>query len=150
MTRQGYRAPAQRVLLIIGFAVVLTMGALSLFLIRQSLSATAGIDHSLTVLNTIANLRADIRRAESGQRGFLLTGDAAYLNDYNATLGRISPAIDDLGKLTSDNPIQRMVIDRLRPLIGEKLRELASTVALTLQGARRRRSPRSRPTAASS
>jgi signal transduction histidine kinase len=134
MTRQGYRAPAQRVLLIIGFAVVLTMGALSLFLIRQSLSATAGIDHSLTVLNTIANLRADIRRAESGQRGFLLTGDAAYLNDYNATLGRISPAIDDLGKLTSDNPTQRMVIDRLRPLIGEKLRELASTVALTLQG----------------
>jgi len=134
MIRQGYRAPAQRVLLIVGFAVVLTMGALSLFLIRQSLSSTAGVDHSLTVLNVIANLRADLRRAESGQRGFLLTGDAAYLNDYNGTLGRISPALDELEKLTSDNPTQKAVFARLRPLVAEKLQELATTVALKLQG----------------
>jgi signal transduction histidine kinase len=134
MIRLGYRAPAQRLLLVIGFAVVLIMGALSLFLIRQSLSATTGVDHSLTVLNVVANLRADIRRAESGQRGFLLTNDTAYLNDYNGTLGRISPALDELGKLTDDNPTQKAVIARLRPLIEEKLQELAATVALTIQG----------------
>jgi signal transduction histidine kinase len=134
MLRQGYRAPAQRFLLIVGFAVVLTMGAISLFLIRQSLSATAGVDHSLTVLNVIANLRADLRRAESGQRGFLLTGDAAYLNDYNGTLGRIPPALDELGKLTSDNPTQKAIIARLRPLIEQKLQELGGTVTLMLQG----------------
>src|SRR5215510_7262051 len=116
MIRQGYRAPAQRVLLIVGFAVVLTMGALSLILIRQSLSATSGVDHSLTVLNVIANLRADLRRAESGQRGFLLTNDEAYLSEYNATLGRISPAVDELEKLTADNPVQKANIARLRPL----------------------------------
>jgi signal transduction histidine kinase len=134
MLDQGYRAPAQRILLIVGFAVVLTMGALSLFLIRQSLSAQAGVDHSLTVLNVIANLRADLRRAESGQRGLLLTGDAAYLNDYNETLGRISPALDELAKLTGDNPIQKATVARLRPLTDEKLQELAATIALTLQG----------------
>jgi signal transduction histidine kinase len=134
MIRQGYRAPAQRVLLIIGFTVVLVMGALSLFLIRQSLSATSGVDHSLTVLNVVANLRADLRRAESGQRGFLLTGDATYLNDYNATLGRVTPAVDELSKLTNDNPTQKAIMDRLRPLIGEKLQEMASTVDFTLQG----------------
>src|SRR5262245_14771374 len=134
MIRQGYRAPAQRILLIVGFAVVITMGALSLFLIRQSLSATGGVDHSLTVLNVIANLRADLRRAESGQRGFLLTGDAAYLNDYNATLGRVRPEADELYRLTSDNPNQTAIVGRLRPLIDEKLKELAVTVDLTLQG----------------
>jgi signal transduction histidine kinase len=134
MIRKGYRAPAQRVLLIVGFAVVLTMGALSLFLIRQSLSAAAGIDHSLTVLNVVANLRADLRRAESGQRGFLLTADAAYLNDYNATLGRIRPAINELDALIRDNPTQTAIVERLRPLIEGKLKELASTVELTLQG----------------
>jgi len=134
MIRQGYRAPAQRVLLIVGFAVVLTMGALSLILIRQSLSATSGVDHSLTVLNVVANLRADLRRAESGQRGYLLTSDEAYLTDYNGTLGRISPALDELGKLTDDNPVQKTNVARLRPLIEEKLQELATTVALTIQG----------------
>ncbi len=134
MIRQGYRAPAQRVLLTIGFTVVLVMGALSLFLIRQSLSATSGVDHSLTVLNVVANLRADLRRAESGQRGFLLTRDAAYLDDYNATLGRISPALDELDTLTGDNPTQKVIVARLRPLIDEKLQEMATTVALTLQG----------------
>src|ERR1700754_730078 len=107
MIRQGYRAPAQRVLLIVGFAVVLTMGALSLFLVRQSLSATASVDHSLTVLNVVANLRADIRRAESGQRGLLLTGGAQYLNDYNTSLGRVSPEVEQLSQLTADNPVQK-------------------------------------------
>ncbi len=74
MIRLGYRAPAQRLLLVIGFAVVLVMGATSLFLLRQSLSATTGVDHSLTVISRVGSLRADIRRVESGQRGFLLTG----------------------------------------------------------------------------
>jgi signal transduction histidine kinase len=134
MIRLGYRAPAQRLLLAIGFAVVFIMGALSLFLIRQSLTATSGVDHSLTVLNVVANLRADIRRAESGQRGFLLTNDTAYLDDYNGTLGRISPAVDELEKLTNDNPTQKATVDRLRPLIEEKLQELAKTITLTVQG----------------
>lgn len=134
MLRQGYRAPAQRLLLIVGFAVVITMGAASLILIRQSLSATSGVDHSLTVLNVIANLRADLRRAESGQRGFLLTGDAAYLDDYNATLGRITPALDQLDQLVGEVPNQKATVDRLRPLIQEKLAELAATVSLTVQG----------------
>ena len=115
MIRLGYRAPAQRLLLVIGFAVVLTMGAVSLFLVRQSLMATSGVDHSLTVLNTVANLRADLRRAESGQRGYLLTGEAAYLDDYNAALGRVQPELEDLYKLTDDNPLQKDAIDRLRP-----------------------------------
>jgi signal transduction histidine kinase len=134
MIRLGYRAPTQRLLLAIGFAVVLIMGALSLFLIRQALTAAAGVDHSLTVLNVVANLRADIRRAESGQRGFLLTNDSAYLDDYNDTIGRIAPELDELEKLTADNPDRKAVIDRLRPLIEQKLQELAATVALKMQG----------------
>src|SRR4051812_7924275 len=134
MIRQGYRAPAQRLILMVGFAILLVIGALSLFLIRQSLSATAGVDHSLTVLNVIANLRADLRRTESGQRGFLLTGDAAYLNDYNATLGRVRPALDELYTLASDNATEQTVVERLRPLIDAKLKELGATVELTQQG----------------
>jgi len=134
MIRQGFRAPAQRLLLMVGFAVLLTMGAVSLILIQQSRAALDKVDHSLTVLNLIANLRADLRRAESGQRGFLLTGDAAYLKDYNDTLGRVRPELDQLYQSTADNPNQKAAIDRLRPLIDGKLQEMASTVDLTARG----------------
>jgi signal transduction histidine kinase len=133
MIRLGYRAPAQRLLLVIGFAVVLIMGATSLFLVRQSLSATTGVDHSLTVINTVGSVRADIRRVESGQRGFLLTGERQYLDDYNQALGRIQPQLEDLYQLTSDNPSQKAAIDRLRSLVEEKLKEMAITVELALE-----------------
>ncbi len=112
------------------------MGAISLILIRQSLTASAAVDHSLTVLNTVANLRADVRRAESGQRGYLLTGETVYLDDYNAALGRLQPELEELYKLTVDNPSQKESIDRLRPLFAEKLKEMASTVELALQNRR--------------
>ena len=136
MIRQGYRAPAQRLLVAAGFVVVLAMGALSFSLTRQTKAINDSVDHSLTVLNLMANLRADLRRAESGQRGFLLTGDAIYLNDYNATLGRITPELDQLDALTADKSGQKEMVQSLRGEIAEKLNELAATVDLQLKGRR--------------
>ena len=42
--------------------------------------------------------------AETGQRGFLYTGDPKYLAPYDLGLGQIEPHLQKLADLTADNP----------------------------------------------
>ncbi|HVZ01727.1 MAG TPA: CHASE3 domain-containing protein [Dongiaceae bacterium] len=132
MIRKGYRAPPQLALVLAGFAVVLLMSVGSVWLIRQSQATNERLAHALTVTNLIATMRADLRRTESGQRGFLLTGKAAYLNDYNATRGRLLPEIDQLASLAGDEAEAKQRAGTLRALLEAKLAELSRTVDLEL------------------
>jgi len=134
MIRKGLRAPSQLALVLAGFAVVLVMSAASIWLIRQSQSTNERITHALTVTNLIATMRADLRRSESGQRGYLLTGKEAYLSDYNATRGRLLPALDKLSELASGEADAKTRADALRTLVNQKLAELGKTIDLELGG----------------
>jgi signal transduction histidine kinase/CheY-like chemotaxis protein len=73
--------------------------------------------------------------AETGQRGYLLTNDERYLAPYDAAQARIARSLDDLqappagAELTASLP-------ELRDAIGDKLKELADTIALNRSGAR--------------
>jgi signal transduction histidine kinase len=132
MTPQAHRAPIQLALVAAGFAVVLLMGVLSVWLIQRSQATNDRLTHALQVSNVLAGLRADIRRVESGQRGFLLTGRAAYLNDYNATRGRLLPELDQLTGIGGDQAQANAKAAALRGLIEAKLQELAQTIDLEL------------------
>jgi signal transduction histidine kinase len=132
MIRRGYRAPSQLALVLAGFAVVLAMSATSVWLIRQSQMTNARLTHALSVNNLIATMRADLRRTESGQRGFLLTGKAAYLSDYNATRGRLMPAIDQLVALAGSEADAKERAGTLKSLMTAKLAELGKTIDLEL------------------
>ena len=71
-----------------------------------------------------------MKDAETGQRGYLLTGDDSYLEPYQAALGAISKAIGDLRVLTSDNVHQQSRIAEATPLVEAKLAELKRTIDL--------------------
>lgn len=72
--------------------------------------------------------------AETGQRGYLLTGDPKYLAPYQVAVSQIDARIETLAELTADNPVQQRNIAELRPLVHEKLSELDRTVALYRAG----------------
>ena len=79
-----------------------------------------------------------IGEAESGQRGFLLTGDPTYLKPYNAALPKIDHAFGRLRDLVSSNGTEAMNSNatQLNGLIGKKLNELESTLALNERSGR--------------
>ena len=54
---------------------------------------------------------------ETGERGFVITGDAAYLEPYNQAKSSIRQHLDKVRRLTSDNPIQQRNIEELQKLI---------------------------------
>ena len=71
---------------------------------------------------------------ESGQRGFLLTGQPESLVPYEAAIGRIDGSVRALGAATADNPRQQAGMKRLRELSTASQARLGQTIALYRNG----------------
>src|ERR1700690_1717630 len=84
--------------------------------------------HSLEVRAQLTRVLSLVQSAETGQRGYLLTGRDIYLTPYQTALERLPPTLDYVQNLVSDNPAQLQDIAQLRQLIKDKLDELRSTV----------------------
>ena len=73
--------------------------------------------------------------AENAQRGFVTTGDSAYLEPLNLAQSDVEFALDSLRAATEDNPDQRRNLDNLAPMLSRRFREIrASVVALQRSG----------------
>ncbi len=88
------------------------------------------VAHTYQVRTDLADLVSLLKDAETGQRGYLITGDDSYLAPYQSALGSIKATLDDVRKLTSDNPDQQRRLTALSPLIDAKLAELKQTIDL--------------------
>ncbi len=92
------------------------------------------VAHSFKVALTLYSLRGALQDAERGQRGFLLTGEATYLQPYTSALDQVPLLLARFGKLTADDPEQRVALPKLRLTIDGKLNELGSTLAAYRHG----------------
>jgi signal transduction histidine kinase len=70
-----------------------------------------------------------VTNAESAQRGYLLTGEAAYLQPYGEAVAKIGPALDHLHEAYGQSGRGER-FEKLSLLTGKKLGELADSVAL--------------------
>jgi PAS domain S-box-containing protein len=86
------------------------------------------VARTIEVITTAQSLQLALRDAERGQRGFLITGDAAYLDPYRSGLERIPAILSKLKQLTADNPEQQRRWPNLESEIDIKLAELKRTV----------------------
>jgi len=73
-------------------------------------------------------LASTLLDAETGQRGYLLTGNKRYLEPYTQALAYNDTVLNSLTVLTRDNSVQQAHIAGLRALITDKLAELAATI----------------------
>ncbi|MFL5256418.1 MAG: CHASE3 domain-containing protein [Rhodopila sp.] len=80
-----------------------------------------------TVLSTLVD-------AETGQRGYLLTDNPAYLEPFNTTRGRLDADLAGLDGMLATFPEWAAPVGRIRSLAAEKLAELQRTIALHQSG----------------
>ena len=121
------------ILLPVALAVVglLTAAALATWHADQCQSASRRLVlHSHEVVETIQSTLSDVEDAETGQRGYLLTGSPRYLTPYLRGAKQAPLDLDRLQRLTRDNPAQQRCVSRLRLLVPSKLSELRQTVTL--------------------
>src|ERR1700722_3610401 len=66
--------------------------------------------------------------AETGQRGYLLTGDEAYLEPYREAIKGLDLVMGQLKVLAAGSPAQQKHVQALEPLIEQKLMELQMSI----------------------
>ncbi len=128
------RISSQSVLLAVGFAILTVMAGASVWLAQRSVTDTRWVTHSLTVENELSLLQLSVRRAESGQRGFMLTSDPTYLDIYQKSADAIPVRMANLERLVADNPDQAARVARLSAIVATKREELARIASLQQSG----------------
>ena len=108
----------------------LISGTLAYFNLQTLRDDNARIVHSHRVIVALNALLSDAQDAETGQRGYLLTGNERYLDPYNAALTSIPERLGEIADLTNDNPLQQRRIAPLRQHVEAKLAELRDTIEL--------------------
>jgi CHASE3 domain sensor protein len=76
------------------------------------------VDHTHRVQELSKDVLGRLIDAETGQRGYLLTGREGYLQPFNEASPRITATILQLRSRTADNPGQQSRLDRLSRLAG--------------------------------
>lgn len=106
----------------------LISGYVSYSRIRIVQENAAWVAHTYEVLVSIDTLLSLIKDAETGQRGYVVTGKEEYLEPYNSALLKIENQIEKIKTLTDDNPLQQERISIVRKLVGIKLSHLSEVV----------------------
>jgi methyl-accepting chemotaxis protein len=88
------------------------------------------VTHSHTVIEHITTLLSALKDAETGQRGFVITGDESYLEPYNPAPAEVDKVSDELRGLVADSASQIHRIDEMKRLAALKLAELKHTIGM--------------------
>ena len=117
-----------------GFAVALAalivIGAMSYGTTARLVASLDWLTHTHRVLDELEALLATMDDAETGQRGFIITGQESYLQPYRGAREAAEQALKDLRELTADNAVQQHRLDALEPLVANKFAELQAIIAL--------------------
>jgi signal transduction histidine kinase len=92
------------------------------------------LSHTYDVINALAVVLSTLKDAETGQRGFLITGDEKYLEPYNESLSRIDDDMERLSALIVNNPNQHQRVERIEQLRRERFEILRRGIELRRQG----------------
>jgi methyl-accepting chemotaxis protein len=114
----------------LALAALLIIGVVSYRSTTGLIETAALVDHTHLVLENLEKLLSTMKDAETGQRGFLVTGEERYLEPYNAAVGQSDQILKTVRELTQDNPNQQRRLDTLDPLIAGKLSELKAVIDL--------------------
>jgi PAS domain S-box-containing protein len=109
--------------------VLVYVGSLSYRKTVQEYDDQRWVAHTHLVLEGIAAVLAGLVNEQTEQRGFILSGNDAYLELFSAGELSLHQDIQRLRVLTSDNPSQQAVLDDLEPLIATSLHEMKEGIS---------------------
>ncbi|HEY4652620.1 MAG TPA: CHASE3 domain-containing protein, partial [Pontibacter sp.] len=116
---------SERKLINAGFGLALVLlillSLLTYQLFRTGVENTQWVKHTHLVLEGSKELLSNLKDAETGQRGYIITADEAFLEPFYMALERDDQLFKTLQKLTADNPAQQQRLAEAEKLIREKL-----------------------------
>lgn len=116
----------------------LGMGLVLVFFLATGLVAWRNVEvlrannrqiiHTHEVIVAVDEVQSAAQNAETGQRGYLLTGDMQYLEPYQEATRDLSRRLEKLATLIRHSPTQQAQLEELRSHIDAKMSELDATL----------------------
>jgi PAS domain S-box-containing protein len=107
--------------------LILLIGGASYYAVARSTRAAEAVSHTDSVLIEREQLLSALKDAETGARGYVLTGDTAFLEPFTSAEGKVAKALQGLRTLTADNPRQQARLDTLES-VGRQSVELHTQI----------------------
>ncbi len=110
------------------FATIALFAILSYRDSQRLADSQSWVRHTHDVIIGLDGILAKLQDAETGQRGFLITGDERYLEPYRTAVPGVPAQVAEVRRLTADNRQQQASLDRLLPFVEAKLNELRRSI----------------------
>lgn len=132
--RRALADSRSRVAIISGFGLLLLAAISAVVLTVSAGRAEQATRRSMEVRQALTELFSTVQDAETGQRGYLLTNNASYLEPYERARIRIPTLAAQLQTQVADDPAQVQRVQSLSLLLAAKLKELEETISTQRQG----------------
>jgi len=118
-----------RWLFLVALAVAILAGGTLLLNLAYLRSTTRQLETFRSTQDALERLQSSLLDAETGQRGYLLTGRPAYLKPYLDAKTVYPATMDSLTGLAVDDPALAQGLAELKPLIDDKIAIIDRTIA---------------------
>jgi len=118
----------------IGVVYLAVVGAVAYASVHRFADTTERAERTHIVLRTLEETFSLVTGAETGSRGFVITGDARYLEPYRSAEVDAVARLRSLEAFTADDPRQRERLNRLAPLVARRFAMLDESVRLRASG----------------
>jgi signal transduction histidine kinase/ActR/RegA family two-component response regulator len=109
-------------------AGILAIGFVSYTEMSVLANSSARVQRSYDVLQTLHDLKTALTETETNQRGYLLTQDRTYLDQYDAAIAQIRLALIELRRLSQNEQSTHDAVGHLAQLAGAKLDEMQHSI----------------------
>src|SRR5271165_657566 len=121
-------------LVLASLCVLVIIAGASIWLALRTESDFAQLLRARAIRTATVDLMSLVQDAETGQRGYLLTHDEAYLAPYARAVAHFDQLFSVFNSAVADAPDLKPAAEQLSPLLQQKLAELKTTVDLARNG----------------
>lgn len=119
-----------RLLFVMAVAVLLANASVPWLLLQRHVEEQGKVEQSLRIRETLASVLILLVDAETGERGYILTGNDDFLQPYHNARQLMPLALERLRELVKDDPARLERIDALAKDVRRKLDELQNVIDL--------------------
>ncbi len=123
---------------LLGFVIAVAAVAFISLLTYRALQARANaaqrVTHTLETVDQLETILSLVKDAETGQRGYLLTGEESYLEPNINAKAQLPGVLSRARALVADDPVQQQRMTGLDGMLKERLTELDQAAAVRRKG----------------
>jgi len=114
----------------LGLLLLAVAGGFSLWNARQLVETSRWVSHTHQVIGVQEEVLVRLTEAENGLFGYVVSGDERFLAPFLTATNRLPQLLAELRRLTQDNPGTQTRLDKLQPLIEERLNFIRDRIEL--------------------